>query len=496
MNRGALAEDAVSIHRLRARGVAETSVRRQLAIVAVPATSRFVFIRRVVLRAAPDQVGQAMTMALNRLAEEGRSDVLSFADFPAVAVACARAALSGGLGGGWHWRALGLPQSAGPGAALGTLLSAYPLEAGAAVAALAAAGLLAPVWRDLSEPVAARLVHSLAEAGGFRVPAWPSDPSETPPALKGEAVLSRAAAFWRPATRDLPRRHEAIRAAAVLSLLRWSPLSLRTSGDEIWPLLLARLADAEAAPPPQPARLSEADAVLPPAAPARTAPKVPARASVEAAALPPLIPPPPAAKARTSPPAGPAVGAPEPVRFDAEREAPEPTPMRSDYPADTAVSLPHGEMVSTQWGGVLFLINALNRLDIAARLEAYGRAAPSGFRLLVDLGRALGMPADEPLSEFLAAQDVDSATPPAFFAALLVDLEAIYTPLGAWPASLAQPARLLANETHLDLDLLVSRVDIGIRRAGLDIDPGWVPWLGRIVAFRYPNLPLVQVGEG
>ena len=491
MNRGALAEDAVSIHRLRARGVAETSVRRQLAIVAVPATSRFVFIRRVVLRAAPDQVGQAMTMALNRLAEEGRSDVLSFADFPAVAVACARAALSGGLGGGWHWRALGLPQSAGPGAALGTLLSAYPLEAGAAVAALAAAGLLAPVWRDLSEPVAARLVHSLAEAGGFRVPAWPSELRETPGArgAPGEAMLSRAASFWREATRDLPRRHEAVRAAALLALLRWSPMSLRTSGDDLWPLLLARLADAKAPPAPQPAGVAEADAVLPPA--------VPARAGVEAAALPPAIPQPPVTKAGISPPAAPEVGAPEqPVRFDGVPESAAPKPVRSEDPGSEVVSLPHGEFVSTQWGGVLFLINALNRLDIAARLEAYGRAAPSGFRLLVDLGRALGMPADEPLSEFLAAQDVDSATPPAFFAALLVDLEAIYTPLGAWPASLAQPARLLANETHLDLDLLVSRVDIGIRRAGLDIDPGWVPWLGRIVAFRYPNLPLVQVGEG
>ena len=30
-----------------------------------------------------------------------------------------------------------------------------------------------------------------------------------------------------------------------------------------------------------------------------------------------------------------------------------------------------------------------------------------------------------------------------------------------------------------------------IRRVGLDIDPGWVPWLGRIVTFHYPNLSTV-----
>jgi hypothetical protein len=32
-----------------------------------------------------------------------------------------------------------------------------------------------------------------------------------------------------------------------------------------------------------------------------------------------------------------------------------------------------------------------------------------------------------------------------------------------------------------------------IRRAGLDIDPGWVPWLGRVVSFHYretePGIP-------
>jgi hypothetical protein len=31
-------------------------------------------------------------------------------------------------------------------------------------------------------------------------------------------------------------------------------------------------------------------------------------------------------------------------------------------------------------------------------------------------------------------------------------------------------------------------VDIEVRRAGLDLDPGWVPWLGRVVTFGYPNL--------
>jgi hypothetical protein len=36
-------------------------------------------------------------------------------------------------------------------------------------------------------------------------------------------------------------------------------------------------------------------------------------------------------------------------------------------------------------------------------------------------------------------------------------------------------------EVHLPLD----GVDVAVRRAGLDVDPGWVPWLGIVVMFRY-----------
>jgi hypothetical protein len=31
----------------------------------------------------------------------------------------------------------------------------------------------------------------------------------------------------------------------------------------------------------------------------------------------------------------------------------------------------------------------------------------------------------------------------------------------------------------------MSSVRLEIRLAGLDLDPGWVPWLGRVVSFHY-----------
>lgn len=49
--------------------------------------------------------------------------------------------------------------------------------------------------------------------------------------------------------------------------------------------------------------------------------------------------------------------------------------------------------------------------------------------------------------------------------------------------------RLALTPTHCELIFDLSQVDLRIRRAGLDLDPGWLPWLGRVVKFHY------QAGE-
>ena len=479
MNRGALAEDAVSIRRLRASGISETAVRRQFATVPVPSTRRFVFVRRVILRAPPDQVARAMSTALAQLAEDSRSDVVAFDDFPAVAVACARAALSSGLGS-WQWRTLGLPATASPGEAVGGLLCVYPLEAAAVAAALAAHDLLAPVWRGLSETMAAQLTAALGVAARFSPPDWPSDgdrdAAPEPRVARDYApLLAHAAAFWLPVLGPLSRRHEAVRTAAILSLLRWSPMLLQATNNAVWPVLLARLGDA-ARPDriPTPA-LEPVPAVAVASQDTAAGDQLPAVPGAPENAVPLPIEPPPAV-------------APE-SNFRADASAP------IELAAAPAQSRPPGEVVSTGWGGLLFLVNALNRLDVAALLTACGSEAPSGWRLLHDLGLLLGLPADEPLAEFLVAQDLarPQPSPPGFCERILNEIEALYAPDGAWPLRLAQPAQLRATATHLDLDLLTPAVDIAIRRVGLDIDPGWVVWLGRIVTIHYPNLPAVHL---
>ncbi|HMC09026.1 MAG TPA: hypothetical protein VKL22_06885 [Actinomycetota bacterium] len=56
---------------------------------------------------------------------------------------------------------------------------------------------------------------------------------------------------------------------------------------------------------------------------------------------------------------------------------------------------------------------------------------------------------------------------------------------GIGPVALAVPGRVSVTRTHVDVVFSLERVDIAVRRSGLDVDPGWVPDLGRIVSFHY-----------
>jgi hypothetical protein len=50
---------------------------------------------------------------------------------------------------------------------------------------------------------------------------------------------------------------------------------------------------------------------------------------------------------------------------------------------------------------------------------------------------------------------------------------------------LALPGRVVLGSDRMDVRLPAGRIDVDVRRAGLDADPGWVPWLERRVGFTY-----------
>jgi len=53
--------------------------------------------------------------------------------------------------------------------------------------------------------------------------------------------------------------------------------------------------------------------------------------------------------------------------------------------------------------------------------------------------------------------------------------------------------RLASSKTHLDILFETKQMDIRIRRSGLDVDPGWVAWLARVVQYHYEDGDQVDV---
>jgi len=175
----------------------------------------------------------------------------------------------------------------------------------------------------------------------------------------------------------------------------------------------------------------------------------------------------------------------------------------------------------TAFGGALFLLPVLQRLGLPAWLPP----GDSGFAALVLQGalRRLQAPGDEPAWQLTARAAGDGAphpgcAPPAWSDPALAPLRG-RVPLAArlersrsdaeqadawldaaryWLrrvgriglATLVQrPARFALTPTHADLHFDLAATDLRVRRLGLDCDPGWLPWFGRVVGFHYAPLP-------
>ena len=52
-----------------------------------------------------------------------------------------------------------------------------------------------------------------------------------------------------------------------------------------------------------------------------------------------------------------------------------------------------------------------------------------------------------------------------------------------------RPGGLALTATHADVHFHLDQTDLRVRRLGLDVDPQWLPWFGRVVAFHYRQVP-------
>jgi hypothetical protein len=144
----------------------------------------------------------------------------------------------------------------------------------------------------------------------------------------------------------------------------------------------------------------------------------------------------------------------------------------------------------TQYGGLFFLIPAMQRAGLPEYLIDHPDLAPWNFPtlLLRHIARRLNAPAEDPA--VLALLAPENEIPPE----ITRQVQAWTTQLRRWCRRTARiglhslvcrPGRIAFTETHIDPAFRASAADIRVRKAGLDIDPGWSPWFGRVVHFHY-----------
>lgn len=195
----------------------------------------------------------------------------------------------------------------------------------------------------------------------------------------------------------------------------------------------------------------------------------------------------------------------------------------SDTPVDTRVHL------QTQFGGLLFLLHAVRLIDLPGTFAAQGALSERSFRWVLHelavllLQHALGDTQDttvlrDDAASFVfagilagtardgcfvgqeRANDVanESRASQAELALLQTLVRDIVTCVrergGALPDEsgsamlgriIERPAEIVADAAWIEARFSVNDTSTDIRRAGLDLDLGWLPWLGMVVRFAY-----------
>jgi len=166
---------------------------------------------------------------------------------------------------------------------------------------------------------------------------------------------------------------------------------------------------------------------------------------------------------------------------------------------------------STSFAGLLFLVPILERLGFAEFLAANPSLLESEFppRLLRFVGARVGMLPNDPLALVLDyTSESEPVFPPAELPKAAREILArpmprarLDSPLMSWTTALrrwsrrharlglrsliCRPGRLANSPTQLDIFFDLATADLRLRRVALDVDPGWVPWLARVVRFHY-----------
>ena len=172
-------------------------------------------------------------------------------------------------------------------------------------------------------------------------------------------------------------------------------------------------------------------------------------------------------------------------------DAPESQALEFPEPATTALEF---DLHSTTASGLLFLLPLLSRLGIAEVLAKNPVLVETEFplRLLLFVADRLRVPDEDAMRASLVP--AVGGLPPADRFVLGSWLSQVRRAVHRQArmglrALVIRSGEVAATRTHIDIVLPLRDLDIRVRRAGLDVDPGWVPWLGRVVTFHYETEP-------
>jgi hypothetical protein len=479
----------VSAQRLRLRSPSGWAARTQSRVeealrLAAPDDERLIVLRRLDLGRLPvNATGHAFTArTADRMAALAARAVHAAtpgaADCPAVwfrSAAEARLLLLAELAAGrapfaWFWR-LAVPDwRGGP---LVTWLGQLVAEAEAspecavalaqAVVRLAATGVLDAVVAAQAQLPAPTSMHSPAA-----LPPPPAAtvaaPAPAAAAARAEQLLHRHAAPERAVLRAALMRLPSDAAAA-----RWlARMVLLAAGPELAAQPAALAATAEAllrltVPPPPRQHEERAPRVSRHVAPERRKPQSPET------------------PAPGQPDASPRIDA---VRSNSAETPPQPAghPDATASPAETFTSA----------AGIWLLVRPLHHIGIAEWLDRHPDWAADGFAraLLRHIAERMRVPPNDAVFDMIRRDPVDPA-------------DDWRGGLAAWRIGLDRWLRrtvrrrladivhrrgwLTAQDTGLVVRFRVDAADIALRRRALDVDPGWVPWLGLSVRYRYAD---------
>lgn len=161
-------------------------------------------------------------------------------------------------------------------------------------------------------------------------------------------------------------------------------------------------------------------------------------------------------------------------------------------PADVTAKQRFGYFHTDQ-GGLFYLCNLLDHPHARNIMARHYGSVAGGWVWLYRVGKLLDLDDSDPIVAFVASQVGDGDTRALWEVDPLPQIEdllrlasGLYGRLNVWNSTLLTlSAQVRHSPSHIDVYAGLNAIRLDIRLAGLDKNPGWLPWLGRVVTFHY-----------